>query len=267
MQVQPGGRGLASSSNKGLSLGTVSMAGLGRGPAPQMDAVTLNTLMQLQNLQQQQQQQQQHQQQQQQQQQLQQHQQQHGAPLVHLSPSLVPPTPATPLGLQRMDSFDLDLLMKAQYDVSRQRSGSTANFTTSLNGSQESLYADTLGDEEDLKPFVGLIDTMTGSEPMTAMSMSNLRPREDVAGKSLSVARNYGPSKLGGDYLPTLPFSLSNATGSNTGVTRNNYISYDDHPIGPSFLPGSASDFLGQLHTYDQLDGDLNPLQGPHSKP
>jgi hypothetical protein len=24
---------------------------------------------------------------------------------------------------------------------------------------------------------------------------------------------------------------------------------------------------LGQLHTYDQLDGDFNQLQGPHSKP
>ena len=250
MQVQPGGRGLASSSNKGLSLGTVPMTGLGRGPAPQMDAVTLNTLMQLQNLQQQQQQQ-----------------QQHGAPLVHLSSSLVPPTLATPLGLQRMDSFDLDLLMKAQYDVSRQRNGSTTNFAASLNSSQESLYADNLGDQEDLKPFAGLTDTMTGSEPMTAMSMSNLRPREDVTGKSLNVARNYGPSKLGGDFLPTSPFSLSNAAGSNTGASRNNFISYNDHPIGPSFLPGSAPDFLGQLHTYDQLDGDFNQLQGPHSKP
>jgi hypothetical protein len=275
MQIQPGGRPAASSSAKGLNLGggaAMSTVGLNRG-TPQIDAATLNTLVQLQTLQRQQQEQQQQK-------------QATSGGRNNLAAELVnPQTPVDPILLQSMDSYDLDLLMKAQHDVSRQqRGGGGDQLSALLNGSKDALpYLNTLRGQGDLNSLRGQGDPNTligqgdlkptplsGSEPMTAMSMSNLRGVDDVGPslQSMETARTLLANKLGGDFSTTSAFSSSTTTRSNGGAAvsdssfSTNYGDIGDVP--PDFLVASPSDLslLGQLQAFDQ--GEVDYGQSPH---
>ncbi|KAG0624393.1 hypothetical protein M758_3G244200 [Ceratodon purpureus] len=301
MQIQPGGRPAASSSTKGLNLGggaAMSAIGLNRG-TPQIDAATLNTLVQLQSLQRQQQEQQQQK-------------QATSGGRGGLAAELVnPQTSVDPILLQRMDSYDLDLLMKAQHDVSRQQRGGGSGgdeLAALLNGSKDALpYLNTLrgqgdlnnmraqgdlnnlrgqgdlnnirgqGDlnnmrrQGDLKPTpMGSTNPLSCSEPMTAMSMSNLRGVDDVGPslQSMESARSLLANKLGADFSTTSAFSSSTTTRSNGGAAvsdgsfSTSYGEIGDVP--PDFLVASPSDLslLGQLQAFDQ--GEVDYGQSPH---
>lgn len=244
MQIQPGGRPAASTSTKGLNLGNTgagagalsSLSSLNRGGETKIDAATLNTLVQLQSLQQQKQ-----------------------AGLNQSGGGLggSPLTPTDPIQLQRLDSFDLDLLMKAQHDVSRQHRSSKNDVLPYLNS---------LRGAQDLKP------TASGSEPITAMSMSNLQG-VDESGPSMATmetARNLLANKLGADFTSTsAAFSSSTTTHSNGGAAvsdssfSTNYGDIGDVP--PEFLVGSPSDLslLGQLQAFDQGEVDYGQSSHP----
>lgn len=271
MQIQPGGRPAATSSTKGLNLGggaSMSAINLNRG-TPQIDAATLNTLVQLQNLQQQQKQQQ----------------ATSGGRGGHAT-DLVKSQTSVDLDLQRMDSFDLDLLMKAQHDVSRQQrhgGGGGDQLAALLNGNKDALpylnsmrgqgELNTLRGQGDLKPTaMGSTNPLSSSEPMTAMSMSNLRGVDDVGPslQSMESARTLLANKLGGDFS-TSAFSSSTTTRSNGGAAvsdssfSNNYGDLGDVP--PDFLVASPSDLslLGQLQAFDQ-GGEVDYGQSPHPR-
>lgn len=285
MQIQPGGRPAASSSTKGLNLGggaAMSAVGLNRG-TPQIDAATLNTLVQLQSLQRQQQEQQQQK-------------QATSGGRAGLAAELVnPQTSVDPILLQRMDSYDLDLLMKAQHDVSRQQRGGGGSagdeLAALLNGNKDALpYMNTLrgqgdlnslrgqGDlnnlrgQGDMKPTpMGSTNPLSCSEPMTAMSMSNLRGVDDVGPslQSMESARSLLANKLGGDFSTTSAFSSSTTTRSNGGAAvsdssfSTNYGDIGDVP--PDFLVASPSDLslLGQLQAFDQGEVDYGQSSHP----
>lgn len=257
MQIQPGGRPAASTSSKGLNLGSggalSTISGLSRGES-QIDVATLNTLVHLQNLQQQQQ-------------------QQHAAAAARgggLAGELGNPlTPVDPVGLQRMDSFDLDLLMKAQHDVSRQQRSGGPEFAALLNGSNKDVlpYLNSLRGQCDLKP-----PPPANPEPITAMSMSNLQGVDDVGPSlaSMETARNLLVNKLGASFTSTSAFSSSTTTHSNGGAAvsessfSTNYGDIGDVP--PEYLVASPSDLslLGQLQAFDQ--GDVDYGQSPHPR-
>ena len=84
-----------------------------------------------------------------------------------------------PIGLQRMDSFDLDLLMKAQHDVSRQQRSGATEFAALMNGSSKEVL-----------PYLRELKPAAGSEPISALSMSNLQGVDDV-GPSLASMDSY----------------------------------------------------------------------------
>jgi len=268
MQIQPGGRPAASTSSKGLNLGSgggalSTISGLSRGGESQIDAATLNTLVHLQNLQQQQQ-------------------QQHAAASARgggggLAAELGNPlTPTDPIGLQRLDSFDLDLLMKAQHDVSRQQrqsGGGGSEFAALLNGSSKDVlpYLNSLrGGQSDLKPPP---PNPANPEPITAMSMSNLQGVDDVGPSlaSMETARNLLVNKLGASFTSTSAFSSSTTTHSNGGAAvsessfSTNYGDIGDVP--PEYLVASPSDLslLGQLQAFDQGEVDYGQ-SSPHPR-
>lgn len=250
MQIQPGGRPAASTSTKGLNLGNTgagagagalsSLSSISRGGETKIDAATLNTLVQLQSLQQQKQ-----------------------AGVNHsggLGGS--PLTPTDPIQLQRLDSFDLDLLMKTQHDVSRLH---RSEFGSSSKN-DVLPYLNSLRGAQDLKPAA------SGSEPLTAMSMSNLQG-VDESGPSMATmetARSLLANKLGADFTSTsAAFSSSTTTHSNGGAAvsdssfSTNYGDIGDVP--PEFLVGSPSDLslLGQLQAFDQGEVDYGQSSHP----
>lgn len=258
MQIQPGGRPAASTSTKGLNLGggasNSSIGGLSRSGV-QIDAATLNALVQLQSLQQQ---------------------KQLGPTAARsgLTTDVVnSQIPADPTGLQRLDSFELDLLMKTQHDASRQRgSGGSTDLADLLNCSKDALpYMSNLRGQCELKPAVmGSTNPLVGSEPMTAMSMSNLRGVDD-GGPSLGsteAGRSHMVNKLGRDFSNSSPAFFSSTSRSNGGAVSDSSFStnYGDIPDGPpSFLVASPPDLslLGQLQAFDQVEFDYGQLSQP----
>lgn len=254
MQIQPGGRPTASSSTKGLNLGGAaaisSISGLNRGGS-QIDAATLNTLVQLQSLQQ----------------------KQLGttASRVGLTTDLVSlQTPADPTGPQMLDSFELDLLMKAQHD-SRQRGGGGTDYTALLSGSKDTLpNMSSLRGHVELKPAaMGSTNLLAGSEPMTAMSMSNLRGSDDLGPGlgGVDVGRSHLVNKWGGEFSNSSAFSSLTSRSNGGAVSESSFsIDYGDIPdVPPEFLVASPSDLslLGQLQAFDQGELDYDQLSQP----
>lgn len=247
MQIQPGGRAAAASSSKGVNLGTTQVSsGLGKTATAQIDRATMTTLAQLQMLQQK---------------------QEAGDNLSgpNSNPLNLPATQSTPVappGLQRMDSFELDLLMKAQYDVGRQRGAVTTNLTALLGpnsaGDLNSLLSlGNLRGQEELAPLLKSRQQQRPAEVMTAMSMSNLRAREDMVGLSgIGLAADFA-GKFGGDFSSSSPFSTA-TTLSNGGVSENSFTDYGEFPGGADFLPVSTPDIslLSQLEAFEQAEGD-----------
>ena len=258
MQIQPGGRPAASSSNKGVNLRAnpamplTGLGGGGGGGGGQIDSTTLNTLVQLQSLQQK---------------------QQAGnsqggllANPLHVATTQAQGTaPMVSLGLQRMDSSELDRLMKAQYDAGRQRGerGAANNLAALLKNNEDLSLFKSLGGQDETKPMLANHNNNAGSNMMTAMSMSSLRMGEELGGNNagglgyIETAQHYNHNKVGsGDFSSSLPFSMGTSL-SNGGVSDASFSSYNDFPGGPEFLSASTPDLslLGQLEALEQGEG------------
>lgn len=255
MQIQPGGRPAASSSNKGVNLRAnpaMPLSGIRGGGGGQIDSTTLHTLVQLQSLQQK---------------------QQAGdgeegllANPLHVATTQTQGTPPmVSLGLQRMDSSELDRLMKAQYDAGRQRGegGAASNLAALLKNNEDLSLFKSLAGQDEMKPMLGNHNNNAGSNMMTAMSMSSLRMGEELSGNNagglgyIETTQGYNHNKVGsGDFSSSLPFSMGTSL-SNGGVSDGSFSSYNEFPGGPEFLSASTPDLslLGQLEALEQAEG------------
>lgn len=228
MQIQPGGRGVAAAScGKVMNVTSTgsSIGGLVRGPA-QIDAATLSTLAQLQA-----------------------HQQGQAGILsssmlggvnqlnMGSRPGLAnrPPNPAF-AGLQRMNSLELDMLMKAaqQDSLSRQQGGTmSSNETFGLGRSHSNLAPLPIG--------VGSFkrEDELDSLPEFGPGMNQV----------------FGPEKLGVELGSPSPYT----TVSKRGLSESSYSSgFSDYGPSDNFLPTSPSDISVSLLTqvFPQQSGD-----------
>jgi hypothetical protein len=236
MQIQPGGRAVVSSGSKGWNLG----GGVSRNIA-QKDAEARGSL-QAQLLQQKQQRQQ----------------------LAGTLEGLNQLTAGVAFpDLQRMDSHDLDLLMKPQYDPTRQRPA-LANDHLPILGNLNVLENFDLSGLIDLKEgenavAMSNLGTLSTHNNLNSVAMGTLQRGEDMGsmtnsqpGDSLSGGPGFsrprggddlvpvegmglGLSKFGGEFTSASCFS-SVDTLSNEDISESSFKDYQEFAGSPDFL-------------------------------
>jgi hypothetical protein len=236
MQIQPGGRAVVSSGSKGWNLG----GGVSRNIA-QKDAEARGSL-QAQLLQQKQQRQQ----------------------LAGTLEGLNQLTAGVAFpDLQRMDSHDLDLLMKPQNDTTRQRPG-LANDHLPILGNLNVLENFDLSGLIDLKEgenavAMSNLGTLSTHNNLNSVAMGTLQRGEDMGsmtnsqpGDSLSGGPGFsrprggddlvpvegmglGLSKFGGEFTSASCFS-SVDTLSNEDISESSFKDYQEFAGSPDFL-------------------------------